>query len=304
MLLLVEGPDGAGKSTLVRQLAKALPNAEVLHRGPPKGHLLDEYEKPLLDYMPGSGRNIICDRWHLGEWIYPLVLHRDSSATYVLKHHIEMFLRARGAVVVYVTQPLTVLMSRLEERGDDLIEVRHLRTLRALYEKVIGETSLPMIGNGTSVEAIINIATRVEYQAQSLKSTGSYIGQVLPYNLLVGERTAFEAPYPPAFGPYPATSGDWMLSGFQRFTARWWLRYGFANAFEEDLAGLWRELCHPKVVALGRKASDQLHKAGVTHGSVPHPQYVRRFHHHEHEWYAGLVQRASMSGEDLSKWRP
>ena len=50
MLIIVEGPDGAGKTTLVAALATALrassdsASVDVLHRGPPVAHPLLEYE--------------------------------------------------------------------------------------------------------------------------------------------------------------------------------------------------------------------------------------------------------------------
>lgn len=302
--MILEGPDGAGKSTLARQLAAEVPDCELLHRGPPKDHLLTEYEQPLIDYLPGEGRNIVCDRWHLGEWVYPQVLNRESTATPVLRHHIEMFLHARGAVIVYVTQPVTTLMRRLEDRGDDLIGAKHVIRLRQLYEKAIMDTMLPVIGNGTSPGTIARIAQREELNATIVAGNGSYVGWHVPSIWLVGERTAFERPYPPAFGPYPATSGDWMLNALDTHVRRWWLHFGFANAYEENLRDHYGRLGYPQVVALGHKAHNELNKAGVPHGAVPHPQYVRRFHHREQRWYTDLIQSAALKERDLIACRP
>src|ERR687897_2440373 len=85
LLVILEGPDGAGKSTLSRELAASLRAAypadsiSEFHKGPPHHHPLVEYEQPLFHYRPGTGRHIICDRWHVGEAVYPEVLGRATS---------------------------------------------------------------------------------------------------------------------------------------------------------------------------------------------------------------------------------
>ena len=69
MLIVLEGPDGSGKTTAVRKLTQrgALRGATVLHFGPIEKDPLEEYELALQWYRPGTRQHVICDRLHLGD---------------------------------------------------------------------------------------------------------------------------------------------------------------------------------------------------------------------------------------------
>jgi hypothetical protein len=102
--------------------------------------------------------------------------------------------------------------------------------------------------------------------------------------------------------PYPGTSGHYLLSLLDPNGS---CRVGLANACDvDDPIALWKTLDEPRVVALGRMASMKLTWAGVPHGTVPHPQYVRRFHHATGHLYAVLIRDVARSGEDAASWRP
>ena len=89
-----------------------------------------------------------------------------------------------------------------------------------------------------------------------------------------------------------------LLRGRLLVGATRWL--GIANACEEDIGKLWETLGRPAVVALGRAAAEQCRQAELPHGVVPHPQYVRRFHHHHGRRYGAMIREAAQYQEDLS----
>jgi hypothetical protein len=80
---------------------------------------------------------------------------------------------------------------------------------------------------------------------------------------------------------------------------------GIMNACDADDVerAVRTTLVPPRVVALGANASEALHKLGIAHGAVPHPQYVRRFHYWAGDLYARAIAQATIGG-DLLKWRP
>lgn len=339
MLILVDGVDCSGKSTLVAALAERLaeldPEArvEVLHRGPPVGHPLDEYERPLWAYRPGRGHHVICDRWHLGEWVYPEVLGRPTAADDASLAHIELFLRSRGALLVLLSPPAHALAERYDVRGDDLVRRDQLLEVDRRFISVMTASMLPSYLvtterlTGLDVAAVLDNARALEDSCRILSPLATYVGSSRPQLLLLGDvrheyRTAERDPEvaaraaldpAPAFVPYPGTSGHFLLSAFGHLRAR---RLGLLNANDVDdaLAG-WKLLGRPPTVALGRPAQrtargwfdlDPVRGKWMLSrlGFAPHPQFVRRFAHAHGTEYARVVEHAGATGEDASRWRP
>lgn len=160
MLIIVEGPDCAGKSSFIKLLretfndrfANEQEHFTLLHAGPPTKDPIDEYITPLLDYRPGNGQHIICDRWHWGEAVYPIVFNRSSKMTHNIFIAIESFLRHCGAIVVYITASRVVITERLIERGDDLVKPCHAAPMLLGFIDVVDfYTSLEVISYDTSL---------------------------------------------------------------------------------------------------------------------------------------------------------
>ena len=81
MIIVLEGPDGTGKSTLGYQLAKDL-NAQYYHSGGPK--TLKELEDKMseLEIMAESSRYYIVDRVpYISEMVYGYALRGSSLIT-------------------------------------------------------------------------------------------------------------------------------------------------------------------------------------------------------------------------------
>ena len=323
MLIIIEGPDQVGKTTLAGRLAATLQTSsgherdvvEVLHCGPPMKHPLDEYERPLWDYRSGTGEHVICDRWHLGERVYPAVLGRPTEMDNASWYHIELFLRSRGALLVPMFGDPDVLSFRIEPMQhwpDDAAfenwQVRHRWEVKRLFDEYVRVSLLPHFpipGTGVhgtqppALEPIIAAARLAEDLAKATSGYETYIGSGTPRALLLGERRGnSKGPQEgPAFGPYPGTSGRWLLNALA--TRPDLVReVGLANACEEpDLFELWKQLGSPPVVTLGREAARCV--TALPNGrrpfpvaEVPHPQYVRRFQHRRKTEYADLVADA------------
>ena len=141
MLIVLEGPDGAGKTTLAKALMAGFyrkwPSGtfRIEHRGPLRLNVdpVDEYTLP--DYDPADMTNlVVCDRWHLSEAVYGPIYRGGSRADLVFH---EKWLDDRGALKLYVTEPLRVLTARVSERGDDYIEVGHLANIVRLFTRTL-----------------------------------------------------------------------------------------------------------------------------------------------------------------------
>lgn len=114
MIIIVEGPDGAGKSTLAHRLAKET-SSRYLHKGPPvPGLALPE------EYAVPDGR-LVLDRWHLGELVYG-PLRRQQEPDEGQFKDTEADLRARGAILVVLNPDIATLRSRRPEEDPQSLE--------------------------------------------------------------------------------------------------------------------------------------------------------------------------------------
>lgn len=338
MLLIVEGPDGAGKTYFINeirsQIAKRLPNdtAVVLHaRAPAPGvHALDEYVAPLLSYRPGRGHHIICDRWHLGELVYPKLLGRPTTMDEPVADYIDEFLRSRGAFLTLLTPSEEVIERQITERvaqGGPRGPVPDVRETVKLFADACNRArvdSWRYFGKGSHqldarehAENVIMYALEVEREAEWLSDYVTYVGNPSPTNLLIGDVRHGWSPRNdnlwPAFTPRRATSGHYLLSARAQARSAG-VKPGrthvcgiddapvqLINVNDVDnVASFIKSAPHrPRVVALGGYAHSALDALGVNHGVVPHPQWWRRFLNSRGVEYGRLISQALLTGDDL-----
>lgn len=294
MLIIVEGPDLAGKTTLVKKLARELSSAQVLHRGPPTQHVLLEYEPDIERYSAKADEHIICDRWHIGELIYGPLMRGSAQLTEPMRRHISMLLASRGAFTVYITPSDIELKRRYLAQGDDFVNLEQLLTVAQAYRH------MPYPSQDTYVrrvappdpDYVISGATIAEVHAPD-RIVDTYVGPANPRYLLLGEKVNHptETRHTTAFVPYANTSGHFLLSALPVET---WLHTGLMNACEVPPA-LLRQQCmslgFPRIVTLGVRAHDAAEAAMLPHERVDHPQYVRRFKHRTMLQYGEEIAR-------------
>lgn len=312
-LTIIEGPDCAGKSTLAGRVVDLLrrtypgEHVEYRHCGVPTQHPLDEYVAPLLDYRPGTGRHVVCDRWHVGETVYPAVLDRPTDMTDAVRTYVEAFLRSRGARLIYCQASYSHLVDCGVARDDPADEVERVPAVRAAFNHAVARTSLPThVVDATRPTGyldelalkVVAFASHTASTSEVLSAFRTYVGPPRPLLLLVGDRRGTpshdlaEFGDWPAFAPRAGTSGDYLLRTLtleELRVARHGLTLGdvgLANACDvDDVHALWLALDRPSVVGLGNNAQRALRALGVPHREARHPQYVRRFTHHERANY-------------------
>jgi thymidylate kinase len=309
-LIIIEGPDGVGKSTLVQRIVDVFGSnnkINVLKAGPPRGHPLDEYVLPLLKYR--HGEFVICDRWHLGELVYPTVLDRPTKMSTTVLSYVEKFLASRGAIVVHVTDHADSLERVLAARGDDLVLPEQAKLMIDLFADAALDSTLPVIEveardtSDDTVSAIISFAMRQVRPVAPLADFVTYVGRPRPRFLLMGDVRGVNGPAPydlrPAFMPYPGSCGEYLLRAVESsFTpherVERMAEVGIANANDvDDVYKLWKALERPVVVGLGHKAQVTLCRRlpGYTSSgtNAPHPQYWKRFRHRDYEEYGTMI---------------
>ncbi len=175
MILIFEGPDKAGKSTIIEKLREGMlynRNCVVVKHSHPKdsAFLIKEIKK-LADSYPYLGLEglIIFDRWYLpSDIVYsPVVLQRPSILEPYISN-VERLLISRGAAYVYTTASLDVLLKRYDELGDDYITREQLKEILERYEYFFSLTQVPHIDIVTDKSSPQALAYMIDNQLPSL----------------------------------------------------------------------------------------------------------------------------------------
>lgn len=134
-IIIVEGVDGSGKTTLISLIEKAIPKhfqKHFHHCGPLTGTVEQEYYDPLTRVRFDTF--FVGDRWHVGEMIYGPIYRGESKVTKRWKNDIEDLLDRRGSVKVIMKPGLDVVTSRLKERGEDYLQDEHVKEVYDFYD--------------------------------------------------------------------------------------------------------------------------------------------------------------------------
>jgi hypothetical protein len=275
-----------------------------------------------IEKMNWHSENLgIADRWHWGEITYaPLKRPHTCKDEYGLLgvagwRFIELTLLSRGVTQFVVKQPIETLIDRVSKRGDDFVNIDELTRISELYDFGIANSARVEIltPDADSVEEIPTLCKRIlsisktrHQETENLSQFKEYIGAPRPKALLVGDRrnNQFDTPVLP-FYPINGNSGDYLLSCLP---APFWKSVGVVNGTEScgpRLKLLWEVLKKPRIVALGRMADKAIRTSGIPIemiNTVPHPQYVRRFHHHDRYEYGLAIQRLSREKAQEDRW--
>lgn len=120
MIIILEGPDGSGKTTLANQLSRQT-GYPIVHRVKPeteeeKQQMLDEYVKAIR-----TNKNIIFDRCWYSEMAYGPVMRDKTYISYPGMYELERRLSRVGALLIYCTGSKTMLWDRCKQRGEEYI---------------------------------------------------------------------------------------------------------------------------------------------------------------------------------------
>jgi len=304
LLIVIEGVDRTGKSTLARRIAERI-GAEVIHAGVPTKGSIEEYETALNGYDPREEEHLVLDRWHVGEYVWPEIFGRESDFDLATRRHVEMFMSSRGATVVYGDRDREKLKKELVLHNEPLAPedlerasglFAQARTFKAEYVDVWDY-------DYDGEDKIVNIIREAQVAAWRVGHLWNEWGPAWVGRpngnrvLLVGDQQGPEhpgrnPPYRVPFAPYRGTSGHYLLSALES-----WRKTAIVNAHdrdtgqEYDLEMGWKVLGCPLIVALGELAARAVEGQGLPYKKVPHPQYWRRFNYANLTDYTSLLEK-------------
>lgn len=116
MPIIIEGPDGAGKSTLAKSLADRL-GMNILKMTANGGQSVPEYlQKLVCD-------GVIIDRCWVSEQVYSDLFGREPRIDNDDAEALTELCGRVGIPIIVLLPPLHVVIDRLNERGDEYADV-------------------------------------------------------------------------------------------------------------------------------------------------------------------------------------
>lgn len=113
MLIVLEGCDGSGKSTVANHIKNIMPDAEIIHCTTTTANTF-EFFKSIIH--AAEFKNIIADRFCYGQFVYQAESERHLSKDSL--NELETLMLQTGAKVVHVTASVDEIEDRLTLRGE------------------------------------------------------------------------------------------------------------------------------------------------------------------------------------------
>lgn len=142
MIILVDGPDGAGKTTLCKQIHEAIPHSTLRHFGAPATpDEADNYWKAYAHHINTCSRDgvAIFDRSWFSDLVYGPIMRNKQEMSY---EHADMLsamvIATGGGMVIYCTAPVKTMWSRCKKRGETYIpDIQTLMRISQKYDEVM-----------------------------------------------------------------------------------------------------------------------------------------------------------------------
>lgn len=294
-MIVIDGPDGSGKSTLVEFIKK---NSSIQLVKPfyPKQDQLSYYLHSPAHYAP-----FYLERYYTSELVYPQFKEGRDQMQPWHQYLIESGLMPFYPVILYVRPEKETILENLKVRGDDYIRLEEIDQMLYFYDDVMENTYVPVFTydyKQNNLDTILGLVENVHEQrkqrAQKLQkffSAGNYyeedcvmfVGE-MPSNYSIGKgfvrsfvsntgsseyfhRCLFDAGiYPTKQMPYFT---NWNKCENNEVLNR--------KALEEEI-----EIVKPrKIIFLGKSLQEKF----GTGDFVCHPAYIKRFKQGQYKEY-------------------
>jgi hypothetical protein len=307
-VIILEGPDGGGKTTLARHLNEKYGYITMKTSQPKDGEdLFISYTKSLLEAV-GSWRPIVFDRHYLGEPVYGPIM-RDADLLGIRgRRLIERLLVSRGVHLVLCLPTWEKLLQAWKDKnGDDYLRTEEqLSKINNAYHRQLELLQMPVnnvLGyRWSETDGPAEESKLMHALFEPLWSCPDFMtGWPSATTLIVGERVnhkavAWDLPFHHLGG-----SSEWLLDRLDdahvhESTLCW------ANALDRDeKPNPLFQACEAfpnllRVVALGDVALQacerEFAKSAIEICPLPHPQYWKRFKSSQSEVYTDLLRQA------------
>lgn len=304
-VIILEGADGAGKSTLAKRFERELPSdslpVRVHHHGSYQGE--DEiWTRYLFSMLPAYANlcTVVLDRSWLSEPIYGAAYRSGANRIEAWQRRmLERVALGRGAVVVWCAPPFAACVRAFEaRRGAEMLE--STAQLRAVYDLYAEAATAPVAAAVASLRysyrggarALSNLFDKLEIAGKA-SNRGPGIGAWRPGEvaLIVGERPgrANGSWHLPFVSLSRTGCSAWLAeqleaAGIGERDLYWVNAFHETSSYSAELDPGFVERLRPRATfALGTTAAAwcERHLEKAAWHRFDHPQYHKRFHHHQ-----------------------
>lgn len=294
-LIIFEGPDCGGKTSLMQEFRHQMGDTTELHHGPYPRLTAAQLPRYYVDGMMPLLRqyeNMLMDRCWLSESIYGQVFRGGQDRVgAVARRHLERIAMRHAAVVILCMPPWEKVKEQwLARKGADsaaeyLDKIEQLEQVYNLYKDLHLHTDLPIVRYDYTIHRsqIQQVRDEVHRVAMRPHKTSGTAGNLDGKVILVGEKASDHTDQD--------TLMQWPFSSFSTQGSSRWLtaQLDASGVSESDLlwvnadTGLYqiKDLYARTVIALGQAASEKLVDAQIPHLVAKHPQFHKRFHSSE-----------------------
>lgn len=152
MIILVDGPDGAGKSTFISAIFNQFMGVpEIHHFGAPKPGE-DQFMRYAFPMTTGKDKILIYDRTWISEFVYGPIMRGRYELSLNQADILDKLALTHGGIVIHMTADVGVLWERCISRGETYIKnIEQLEAIKNEYERVVPKiTALPVIRMDTT----------------------------------------------------------------------------------------------------------------------------------------------------------
>lgn len=167
MIVLIEGIDKSGKTTLIREISRILPGSTVFKNKikPGKGDLeigrIAGIYQGAYQLANAGTKLILFDRSHITEIVYSYLRGYESSSK-ITWNLIEREL-LQGAVIIYNYAPPSVIQRRFKEEKEEYLPTEEIEHILNRYEACLDSTTLPVLPLSSLDPVDSNVAKAIEF---------------------------------------------------------------------------------------------------------------------------------------------
>lgn len=141
MIIILEGPDGGGKDTVIKTILKQYPTATCYHFGIPRSgeDQLLRYAIPLLEHRRGD--TLIFNRSWYSEFVYGPIMRNQSELQPRDSTLLDNIAISKDICrIIYAYADPDILWHRCKAKGEDYVTNREVLNLISAYYQHIMDT--------------------------------------------------------------------------------------------------------------------------------------------------------------------